>query len=253
MEIHASLNLKSQNLNHSVMKNSLLLFTILVLCFSCVDKNPKIEESKYLAMQQEYEAEKSEISNARADFLSENKVHMSKKLEFFKKIKDSSATSDQVLRDSTFYLADTPIKLINFPISLTQKFVISNTRGLQNSEEENTKSKAIFLAKDGNEFAEAAFNESYRDLHICEDDTEGNLCSELKINELEVFKDLKYAFVIDGYRISEPALEDSKNFTPGLFFASIVVHDIEKNTAILQFNIAASNSEEVQYLSLIHI
>ncbi|WP_449619019.1 hypothetical protein [Spongiimicrobium salis] len=228
------------------MKNNLLLLSVFLVSLSCIDKNPKIDESKYIAMQQEYESEKSDLASVKTNFLSANKASINEKLLFFEKIKDSAYSSDQVLLDSTYYLSDTPVKLVNFPMSLKQRFVMSTTRTSRNTDDD-TRQKAIFLARQGNEFAEKAFSEHYQEIYPCEDSLEGNLCSDLKMNDLKTFLDLKYAFVVDGYRITEPALEDSKNFTPGLFFAAVVVHDIEKNEALIRFNIAASNSEEVQY------
>lgn len=233
------------------MKNIPLLLCSIVLVCSCVDKNPELDEEKYKQLQLTYENDKSSLETNKTEFFNTHKATIVHKIELFKKLKDSTNAFTGVNVDSTFYLKGVHIKTINFPRSFTHSSAEQFKQSLLGKRSVGTKNdgaeKAIFLPKQGNEFAENNFVESYSNLYGCDLAKIDSECANMSVERLQEFLDLKYAFIIQGYRMVEPSLEDSKNFTAGIFFATIVAYDLTTEKPILSFSSVATNSDEVSY------
>ena len=227
------------------MKNLAFLLVISCFMFSCVEKDPKLDESKYITMQQEYEAQKLEITSAKTSFFEDKQEALASKLALFKKVKDSNTTFTNVSKDTTFYLKGAAIKMVNFPTFIGPNYVPRRARNSANTATDQK--TGIFIAKQGNTFSEETFREYYTELYNCKDKNITNDCTDLKVTELQHFLDLDYAFIVSGHKVMEPSLEDSKNFSPGIFLATITAYDLNSDKAILDFSVVATNSEEVSY------
>jgi hypothetical protein len=154
-------------------------------------------------------------------------------------LKDSTTKFEEVNSDPEFYLPARSLRAINYNKG-------KNLHGNSESSVLNTGvDKIVFLPVEGNEFAENSYEEAYQYLYDC--DFVGDDCSTISTDILKDFVDLKYAFIIKGYRITEPKIQPDDTFESGLFMAMITVFDITNSKAIYQFTSVASNSEEVSF------
>lgn len=213
------------------MKYSFTLLFALLLFSSCVDKNPELNEEDYRLAQQEYEKMKAEIDGGNEAFFTEHKNEVFNKINLFKRLKDSTNVFENVNKKEGFYLENVKLQAINFKIG--------NIDG----------EKVIFLPK--NKTGKSLFNyklsEPYEALYYCEKHEEK--CSHLKAEVLQEFIDIKYVFVLNGYRVLEPKIIDGSSFQSGLFIGDITVYDIDADKPIYNYVINASNNDEVSYAS----
>jgi len=226
------------------MKNLLFLLSSLLFFSACIDKDPKLDEAKYMSMQQEYEANKNEIASVKTSFYNDNQETLSKRIAMFRKIKDSSNQFTGVSTDTTYFHQKDALRMTNFPMQLGRNFTIPRTSGSKAKIDAKT---AIFIAKDGNAYAEGAFSAFYEELFDCEPNKISAACTDLKVAKLQDFLNLKYAFVVAGHTLTEPSLEGSSNFSPGIFVANIIAYDLSEDKPILNFSVVATNSDEVSY------
>lgn len=213
------------------MKHVYLALLLFALCFSCIDKKPELSAADYKKKQEDYERLKTELSKDKTAFYNENKDSLMAKIELFKKLKDTATVYTNINEDETFFLDSEPIKAINFHGSADAQI------------------KAVFLTKGDDSFTNHKFNEPYSRLYVCAENEEDKSCSSLQSAVLENFLALKYAFVIDGYRLMEPDIEGEDGFSSGLFLGSILVYDLQKDSPIYEFTFTASNSDEVKYMT----
>ena len=79
---------------------SLLLSSLL---FSCVDKNPEVDEKKYLTAQKEYEQKKETLSKSKGLYFKENSAAIIAKINSLHKLADSTNTFKEASTDSTLF------------------------------------------------------------------------------------------------------------------------------------------------------
>lgn len=212
------------------MKNSLLLLA-LFLCFNCINKTPDVDEEEYKKTQLEYEALKQELSISKDAFFTENKDSLIKKVNLFKRLKDTVTVFENVNKDSLFFLKEVQLTSLNYSLGRQTK----------------VGEKVVFLPKRAEKFADVlSFYETYKQLYSCEDNNI-EACKGMKTAVLKEFLDIKYAFVFEGYIIIEPSLDAKDSFASGLFFGSVLVYDLVKNKPLYQYSFTATNSEEISY------
>ncbi len=212
------------------MKNTFILFIASFLLFNCVNKNPSLNEEDYKKRQLEYETLKKKLSVNRSLFFEENKDSIMKKIRLFKKLKDSSTVFSDVNTDSLFYLKNAQLYATNY-----------RTGSLKQGD------KAIFLPKnDEKVFENTSLPENYEQLYSCLEDLEQS-CKYMETDILKSFLDIKYAFIIQGYKIIKPSIENKTNFKSGLFFSTILVYDLVKNKPLYKYSFTATNSEQISY------
>ncbi|MBA6315319.1 hypothetical protein [Cellulophaga baltica] len=227
---------------------SLLLSSLL---FSCVDKNPEVDEKKYLTAQKEYEQKKETLSKSKGLYFKENSAAIIAKINSLHTLADSTNTFKEASTDSTLFYRSSAINFINFPnyiVTDKSKSVNYSSFEFKAKQKSTEPSKsAVFIAKENNEFAKQNINDVLDDLYSCINTPLDITCTSLNEEELEQFKNISLAFVIEGYSVMDPKLDDSDNFSSGLFFASITAIDIEKNYPILKFDVTATNSDQIEY------
>ncbi|MBO0590749.1 hypothetical protein I2486_04950 [Cellulophaga sp. E16_2] len=230
------------------------LFTTLLLSsllFSCVDKNPEVDETKYLTAQKEYEEKKETLTKSKGLYFKENSAAIIAKITNLHKLADSTNTFKEASTDSTLFYRSSAINFINFPnyiVTDKSKSVNYSSFEFRPKEKSNVPSKsAVFIAKENNEFAKQNIKDVLEHLYSCTDTPLDISCTSLNEEELEQFKDISLAFIIEGYSVMDPKLDAADNFSSGLFFASITAIDIEKNYPILKFNVTATNSDQIEY------
>lgn len=215
------------------MKISLIVFISLFILTSCVEKDPQLSEADYRKEQQEYEQLKAKLEGGNKSFFLENKEAIFSKINLFKKLKDTTTLYENVNNTEDFYLDDIKLQAINYNIG--------NKEGL----------KAVFLEKekDGTPSFNRKLEEPYDALYFCESNDEDK-CSNLDLDVIKEFLDIKYVFIINGYRLMEPKITGSKSFESGLFIADIVVYDIDNDKPIYNYSVSATNNEEISVVSL---
>lgn len=213
------------------MKNVIYILAIALLLISCVDKSPKLNEDDYKIAQQEYETLKSQLSVDKEAFYNENKVALKKKINLFRTLKDSTTVFNDVNDAEDFFLDSISLRSINFKAS-------RNSKG----------TNAVFISKSDKDFMTFPLKEDYERLYWCEtNDTDGT-CESINSAILKTFLEVKYVFVVNGYRLIEPTLSDKDNFESGLFIATILVYDIDKEAPLYQYSVSATNNEKVSYM-----
>jgi len=215
------------------MKTFFIVFLSLFILTSCVEKNPQLDEADYKKEQQEYELLKAKLEGGNKSFFIENKDEIFSKINLFKKLKDTATVFEDVNDTEDFYLNDVKLQSINYNIG--------NKEGL----------KVVFIEKEkeGKPSFYHKLEEPYDALYFCETNDKGK-CSNLDLDVIKEFLDIKYVFLINGYRLMEPKITGSKSFESGLFIADIVVFDIENNKPIYNYSVSATNNEEISVVSL---
>ena len=186
------------------MKTFFIVFLSLFILTSCVDKNPQLNEEDYKKEQQEYELRKAKLEGGNKSFFIENKEAIFNKINLFKKLKDTATVFEDVNDAEDFYLNEIKLQSINYNIG--------NKEGL----------KVVFIEKekDGKPAFYHKLEEPYDALYFCETNDKDK-CSNLDLNVIKEFLDIKYVFVVDGYRLMEPKIIGTKSFESGLFIANI--------------------------------
>ncbi len=215
------------------MKTFFIVFLSLFILTSCVEKNPQLDEVDYKKEQQEYELLKAKLEGGNKSFFIENKDEIFSKINLFKKLKDTATVFEDVNDTKDFYLNDVKLQSINYNIG--------NKEGL----------KVVFIEKEkeGKPSFYHKLEEPYDALYFCETNDKDK-CSNLDLDLIKEFLDIKYVFIINGYRLMEPKITGSKSFESGLFIADIVVFDIENNKPIYNYSVSATNNEEISVVSL---
>lgn len=215
------------------MKTFFIVFLSLFILTSCVEKNPQLDEVDYKKEQQEYELLKAKLEGGNKSFFIENKDEIFSKINLFKKLKDTATVFEDVNDTEDFYLNDVKLQSINYNIG--------NKEGL----------KVVFIEKEkeGKPSFYHKLEEPYDALYFCETNDKDK-CSNLDLDLIKEFLDIKYVFIINGYRLMEPKITGSKSFESGLFIADIVVFDIENNKPIYNYSVSATNNEEISVVSL---
>ncbi len=211
------------------MKNTLILLTISILFFNCVNKTPNLSEEDYKKEQLEYEALKKKLSADKSVFFKKNKDSLMKKISLFKKLKDSSTVFSDVNIDSLFYLKNVQLHSDNYRAGRLKQG-----------------DKAIFLSKNDKKiFERTSLPENYEQLYSCLENNQS--CKYMETAILKDFLAIKYAFIVDGYTIMEPSIQDKSNFKSGLFFSTVLVYDLVKNKPLYKYSFSATNSKEISY------
>lgn len=233
------------------MKN---LFTTLLfssLLFSCVSKSPEVDETKYLTAQKEYEQKKETLTKSKGLYFKENSPAIIAKINNLHKLADSTNTFHEASNDSTLFYRSAAINFINFPSHIVtdkNKSVSLSNFEFRAKQKSNLPSRsAVFIAKENNKFAKQNIKDVLVDLYSCTNTPLDITCTSLNEEELEQFKDISFAFIIEGYSVMDPRLDDADNFSSGLFFATITAIDVEKNYPILKFDVSATNSNKIEY------
>ncbi|WP_158974545.1 hypothetical protein [Cellulophaga sp. L1A9] len=230
-----------------------LLTTVLLssLLFSCVNKSPEVDETKYLTAQKEYEQKKETLTKNKGVYFKGNSTAIIAKINSLNKLADSTNTFNEASNDSTLFYRSAAINFINFPsyiVTDKDKSVNSSSFEFRAKQKSNVPSKsAVFIAKENNKFAKQNIKDVLSDLYSCTNIPLDITCTSLNETELEQFKDISLAFIIEGYSIMDPKLDDADNFSSGLFFATITAVDVEKNHPILKFDVSATNSDKIEY------
>ena len=215
------------------MKTFFIVFLSLFILTSCVEKNPQLDEADYKKEQQEYELLKAKLEGGNKSFFIENKDAIFSKINLFKKLKDTATVFEDVNDAEDFYLNDVKLQSINYNIG--------NKEGL----------KVVFIEKEkeGKPSFYHKLEEPYDALYFCETNDEEK-CSSLDSDVIQEFLDIRYVFIIDGYRLMEPKKMGMKSFEPGLFAADIVVYDIDEDKPIYNYSISATNNDEISVVNM---
>lgn len=224
------------------MKNIQFYLAILVLFVSCVNKTPELNEEEYILFQQEYEANKKKSTEQKEQFFAEYKDEIKLKLDLIESLKDSTRTFDVEIKDEDYFLDGLTLTPIN-----NKSIRGSYYREEPSNDESAASINVVFLAVNGNDFAEYKYEEPYNKLYDFDFETSNTSELEVDYNELKQFVDLKYAFISQGYRVMEPTLGADDTFESGMFFGTYVFYDLVNNKPLYSIVTSASNSEEISF------
>lgn len=214
------------------MKNTFTLLICSFIFFSCINKNPKLNEEDFKNEQLAYENIKKKVNENKVQFFNEHRDSLMKKIRLFKKLKDTATVFKNVNSDTTFFFKNVRLNAINYNLG------IKSIEGKEAIFLNRTMTAPISKYK--------SLSESYAQLYSCLD-TDDESCTYIEKPFLQQLLDIKYAFVIDGYTLIEPNIESKKSFQSGLFVGSVLVYDLIHNKPLYRYAYSAQNSEQITY------
>jgi hypothetical protein len=213
------------------------ILIILLTLTNCVDKNPELNEADYIQFQKDYEEKVKSTSNHKKNFFSQHKTEIQSKIQLFKTLKDSLRVFEEEKNNKNYFLRGKVLIPINYygtPISLKM---------LSSSKKERV-SEVVFLAVNGNRYAENTYKEAYSKLY--DYDFNGSSLSGENYKDLKRLVGVKYAFVTEG-KITEPKIVEGNGFQPGLFEGSFIFYDLENTSALYKFSVSAASSDNSKF------
>lgn len=218
------------------MKKLLVTLFTLLSIFSCVDEDPQLDSEKYKAIQKSYEEDKKALNFEKNDFFVKNKSIVEEKINLIADLKDSLKEFKDIPSDSNFILEGEILNNLNFS-------------SLSYSRHKNNKKEAIntiFVNKNGYESTSYMKEPYYKlyDFDFSDTTTKQFGIPEATIN---TFLKIKYVFILNGFTLSEPSIQDNVNFNSGLYFGSVIVYDMDNRKPLYQYTYMAESSEEINY------